>query len=209
MYNQEHKSQLTADGGEVHQLESRKSALETYETFYQLYGEDALQNYGFSTILNRVLHMDETEDRSTHFVIAKADVPKRQIREHYDRLGVPAHFIPYKPNDIIVASTDGNLITEYDVVSAYGMYRAHLNDTDSKYDPHYETMELSLLPSMAVRSINHVIRAEFNLGTGYGTVAMGERPCGWVLSDQESTRIRNIILTPALTQSVGHTAMAS
>lgn len=209
MYNQEHENQLITDGGEVHHLESRKSALETYETFYQLYGQSELRQYGFSTILNRVLHEDETEDRSTHFVIARADAPRRQIREHYDRHGVPVHYITYKPQDIIVASTDGDLITEYDVVSAYGVYRAHLNHTDSKYDPHNETMDLSLLPNFAARSIHHVIKAEFNVATGHGTVAMGERQCGWVLSDQESKRIRDIILTPSLTQNVGHAAIAS
>lgn len=200
----------SSDGeGELHYLESKKSSVETYKTFYQLYNPSELKNRGYSTILNRVLHIDETNDRSTHFVIAKADAAHPRIREHYNRHGVPAHTIPYSSRDLLVASTDGTLITEFDVISAHGMYGAMINETDKRYDPYFETMELSLIPSLSKFSINNLIRAEFNVGTGCGTVAMGERPCAWVLSDAESTRIRNEILEPECARDIGHTAIAS
>jgi hypothetical protein len=198
----------------VTQLQKLRTAAETYESFYQLNGLTELQRKGFSTVLNRVLHIDETEDRSTHFVIAKADDAPRRIREHYNRLGVPAHHIQYNAKDIIVASTDGNLITKYDVVSAHGTYRANLGHGNDNYDPYHETLELSLVADSAKLSIKNLIRAEFNVATGNGTVEFGGQPRGWILSDRESVRIRDIILTPALPDSepvaaLGHIATAS
>jgi hypothetical protein len=178
----------------VTQLHELRTAAETYESFYQLYGLTELQRKGFSTILSRVLHIDETEDRSIHFVVAQAEVLQLPIRRRYNNLRVPMHYIPYNSSDILIASTNGNSITEYEVVDAEGTYREYLNCTDKQYNPVHETMKLAF----TTNAINRLIRAEFNVASGNGTVELGEQPCGWILSETESSRIRDIILTPAL-----------
>ena len=188
----------------VTQLHELRSEIETYEAFYRLYGESEVERRGFSTILSRVLHIDETEDRSIHFVIAHANVAISPIRRQYDSRGTPIHYVPYNAHDIKVVSTDGTSITEYSVLNAYGTYRAHLNSTDHQYNPIHEKVELTLMSAA-----EGLITAKFNMATGDGTVDRGGQPCGWILSDTESTRIREIILTPALADTLGHTAMAS
>lgn len=189
----------------VTQLQELRTDAETYETFYQLYGAMELQRNGFSTILNRVLHVDETEDRSVHFVVAHANILQPPIRRQYDARGAPMHRISYNAEDIVVASTNGTSITEYDVVNAYGTYRAHLSPTDQQYNPVHERMELALA-SYAFKSL---VRATFNMATGDGIVELGQQPCGWILSSEESTRIKESVLARKVAGELGHTAIAS
>jgi hypothetical protein len=205
MSNPEQESQLTADSGEVHQIESRKSALDTYETFYRLYDNAALQKRGFRAILNRVLHIDETEDRSHHFVVAHAEVPLLPIRRKYDHKGVPVHHVPYNPGNIMVASTDGESITEYSVLNAHGTYRAHLNGTTHGYDPIHEKLELSLQADVSKK----LITAGFNMATGDGTVHIEGQYCGWILSEPESARIREFLIPRPVISELGHAAIVS
>jgi hypothetical protein len=189
----------------VTHLQELRTATETYETFYQLYGLSELQRKGFSTILSRVLHIDETEDRSIHFVVAQANTLQPPIRRRYNNLRVPMHYIPYNAPDMLVASTNGTSITEYEVVNAEGRYRAHLNSTDQAYNPIHETMELAF----TTNAIRRIIKAEFNMATGNGVVGLGEQPCGWILSDGESKSIRDIILTTTPENPLEQTAQAS
>jgi hypothetical protein len=189
----------------VTQLQELRTSTETYETFHQLYNPSELKRKGFSTLLNRVLHIDETEDRSTHFIVAQANVPQPPIRRQYDHQRAPLHYVPYNAQDIVIASTDGVSIAEYDVINAYGLYRAHLNSTDHQYDARYEKMYLTFSSDR----MKQLIKAEFNVATGDGTIELGAQPCAWILSDHESAKIRDIILTPALTNTLGHTAIAS
>ena len=179
MYSPEQQNQSLTDIGEVHQLESLKSVLETYETFYRLYGPPALQKRGFTPLLNRVIHIDETEDRSHHFVVAHADKPMPPIRRKYGYLKSPEHYIPYNSQDMLVASTDGESITEYDIMNAFGTYRAYLNETTHQYDPANERVELALLSDVS----KHVITAEFNMASGNGMVHLDGQYRGWILSD--------------------------
>lgn len=205
MYSPEQANQLQADSGEVHHLESRKTEVETYETFYRLYDRAALEKRGFTALLSRVIHIDETEDRSHHFVIAHANKPMPPIRRRFGHLRTPDHYVPYNPHDILVASTNGESIVEYDVMNAFGSYRAYLNNTSHPYDPANERVELSLLSDLN----RQVITAEFNMATGNGMVHLDGEYCGWILSEQESTAIRERILQPEPVRELGHTALSS
>lgn len=201
----EQLSQQTTGEGEIHQLESRKSPFETYETFYRLYDQPALEKRGFSTILRRVLHIDETEDRSHHFVVAHANTPMPPIRRRFGYLKSPNHYVPYNTRDILVASTNGESIIEYDIMNALGSYRAYINDTSHPYNPENERVELALLSGQSRK----VISAEFNMATGNGMVHLDGQYCGWILSEVESTKIRELIVPPTVISQIGHTAIVS
>jgi hypothetical protein len=189
----------------VSQLQELRTEPETYETFYQLYSADELSKHGFYRLMSRVLHTDEAGDRSTHFVVAHAKVALPPIRRNYDDRGVPAHYIPYVAEDMVVASTDGKSIVEYDVTDAFGVYRGFLNNTDQAHNPANEKMFVKF------RSANDNIlsNAEFNMATGDGIVNLAGRSSGWILSEGESNNIRERLLSAPTIGNLGRTAIAS
>lgn len=195
----------TIEGGVVHRLETRKSAEETYETFYRLYDQSALLKRGFSIILQRVIHIDETEDRSSHFVVAHAHTPMLPIRRQFDRNHNPAHYIPYNSGDLIVASTNGQAITEYDVLNAHGTYRAYLNNTTHGYNPIHEKVEMTLQSDLA----ENIVTTEFNMATGDGVIHLDGQYQGWILSKRESARIKEDMLYPELIDEYNETVVNS
>lgn len=186
----------------VSQLEHKKSSAETYGTFYQLFGELALQRqgtHGWHTVLSRVLHFDEDDSRDVHVVVARNNQSMNlpMVRQ-YDALGVPMHRVPYRTDDFVVASTDGQAITMYDVRSVTGVYRNHINGIDKQYDAQYEKIRLNL------QSEQGGSYGEFQCSSGNGVFELQGYPAGWILSEAESLRMREITL-----QQLGHAAVAS
>jgi hypothetical protein len=189
----------------VTQLQELKTNAETYEAFYRLYEESELLRKGFSVILNRVLHIDETKDRSNHLIVAQANVPMLPIRRQYGRGHAPMHYVPYSPGDMIVATTNGESITEYQTLNLHGTYRAHLNGVDQQYDPVYETVDMTLFSDIT----QELTLAQFNMGTGSGIVRLGGLSCGWILDDAVSAKIRQEILSPAAIEQSSGEVIAS
>ena len=188
----------------VSHLQARKTNTETYQTFYQLYGENHLREMGGLTVLNRVLHFDIDDRRDVHIVVARAinsiNLPARQ---QYDRLGIPAHRLPYRASDFLVAATDGTIITEYEVQKVEGTYRAKLDGVYHPYDPRYEQVHLDLV-SEAGKS-----KVLFRAHSGDGVFNSQNYPLGWILSEAESLRLREEVLSKEIIPHLGHTAVAS
>lgn len=188
----------------VSHLQSRKTNTETYQTFYQLYGEEHLRELGGHTVLNRVLHFDIDDRRDVHVVVARANNSVNlPARREYDRLGVPAHRLPYKAADFLVAVTNGITISEYEVKKAEGIYRANLDGVYHQYDPRYEQVHLDF-SSEAGQG-----RALFRAFGGDGVFNLQNNPIGWILSQAESERMRAEVLSDSVVPGIGHTAVAS
>ena len=186
----------------VTQLEAKKSPAETYQTFYDLYGEAALQRRGPSgwhVVLGRVLHFDLNDSGDVHVMVARSNESMNlPIRRRYSSLGLPMHEVPYRASDFMVASTDGQGIAVYGVRSVMGIYRNHINGVDKPYNPQYEKLQLRL------ESEQGASRAEFQYASGDGIFELHGYPAGWILSELESSRIQAGIL-----QGIGHAAIAS
>lgn len=188
----------------VTQLETKKSPAETYQTFYELFGDRALMKKGWHMVLNRVLHFDQDDRRDVHVVLGRHSQSINPPMFHRrSSLGLPMHLIPYKADDFMAAVTDGQTISPLDVISVTGTYRNHINGIGEQYDPAYEKMQLKL------RSGQGIGRAEFQCSTGNGVFDLHEYPTGWILSQQESERQKESILLPLVAQNIGHTAVAS
>lgn len=183
-------------------LEAKKSSVETYQTFYDLYGEAAFQRRGpngWHMVLGRVLHFDHDDNRDIHVVVARDNQSiNLPMRRRYSSLGLPMHEVPYRASDFMVASTDGQDIAVYGVRSVMGTYRNHINGVDKQYNPLYEKLQLRL------ESEQGAGRAEFQYVSGDGVFELYGKPTGWILSELESSRIQSSIL-----EGIGYTAIAS
>lgn len=186
----------------VTQLETKKSSAETYRTFYELYGEEPLRKqgtHGWRHVLNRVLHFDQDDSRNVHVVVARSNQSiNPPMLRRYDARKLPRHLIPYRPNDFMVAATDGQTITAYDVRNAVGIYENHINGIDKHYDPRYEKLRLSLT------SEEGKSHAEFQYASGNGVFDLLGYPVGWILSEAESMRLQALVV-----RDIGHAAIAS
>lgn len=188
----------------VTQLETKKSRAETYQTFYDLFGEQALARLRGHIVLSRVLHFDQDDRRDVHVIIGRHDQSMNlPIRRHYTELGLPAHRVPYRAEDFMAAATDGCKITSFEVQSVAGIYKNHLNGVDKQYNPEYETLCLRLVSAEGVSS------GTFQYGSGNGVFDIQGHPTGWILSEPESLRIRQSVLSPGAIPDIGHVAVAS
>lgn len=186
----------------VTQLEAKKTSAETYQTFYDLYGEESLSKrgpHGWHVILNRVLHFDQDDRRDIHVLIARNNnsMNPAMIRR-FNTLGMPAHLIPYAANDFVAASTDGQIITAYDTRLVTGVYGNYINGIDKQYDAQYEKLQFTL------GSAEGQSTAEFQYASGDGVFELHGYPTGWILSEQESLNLKSAVL-----QGIGHVAVAS
>jgi hypothetical protein len=186
----------------VSHLQARKTNADTYRTFYELYGENRLQELGGHTVLGRVLHFDVEDTRDVHVVVARANNSiNLPVMRNYDRLGIPAHRLRYRASDFLAAATDGVTIIEYGVQRVEGVYRAHLDGTYHQYDPRYEQVHLNLLSEAGPG------RAFFRAAGGDGVFNLQNYPVGWILSQLESNRLREEILSSSVVSHLGHTAV--
>jgi hypothetical protein len=186
----------------VTQLEAKKTPAETYQTFYELYGEESLSRkgpHGWHVVLNRVLHFDQDDSRDVHVVVARDNSSiNPPMRRRFNTLGLPMHLVPYAADDYLAASTDGHTITAYDMRQVMGVYSNHINGIDKQYDAAYEKLQLSLMTEQGKSS------AEFQYASGEGVFDLQGYPTGWILSERESLNLK-----PAIFQGIGHTAVAS
>ena len=186
----------------VTQLEVKKTSAETYQTFYDLYGQEPLSKRGprgWHIVLNRVLHFDQDDRRDLHVLIARSNnsMNPPMIRR-FDKLGLPAHLIPYATDDFMAASTDGQTITAYDMRQVTGIYGDYINGIDKQYDARYEKLQLTLASAEGQST------AEFQYASGEGVFDLHGYPTGWILSEQESLNLKSVVL-----QGIGHAAVAS
>lgn len=186
----------------ITQLETKKSPAETYQTFYQLYGEESLDRkgrHGWHIVLNRVLHFDQDDRRDVHVLVARNNSSGNPpMLRRFNRLGLPAHLIPYPPDDFMVASTDGQDINAYETRQVMGVYRNHINGIDKPYDARYEKLQLTLTSQQGYST------GEFQYVSGNGVFDLQGHPTGWILSEAESSNLRTSVL-----QGIGHAAVAS
>lgn len=208
MYSPEKPSQPTADSGEVHQLESRKSALETYRAFYSIYNQETfLDTNGrmSSDILigGRALHCDETGDASTHLIIRQYDDAHYFPGRRRFVNGRPEHIFTYDADGFVVVTTNGNTIDRWHVDNAHGIHSGRIDGVVNQYRPELENVHMQL--SSADRNTRKELT--FNRATGLGTMTLDSKRLGWILGEQDTARQQARIFETAPT--IGHIATAS
>jgi hypothetical protein len=194
---------------EVHGLEARRTTAEVYAAFYNLYAEAYQDGDGVSSSLlmsPRIIHVDETGDRSQHIVVRQKDsdgLVRPMSRVFYSK--TYQLNVPYWPEHFIVATTDGETINQWTVETAHGIYEGRIVQPLHPYDPENETIRLELVKD-GVRN-----KLTFNAATGLGRFGMGNQNAGWILSDVESAHERHRIVPPTEEQvaRVGHLAIVS
>ena len=208
MDTQQKNPQLATEEFAVHQLESRMSAVETYQAFYNLYGQaELLDTNGrlSSEILlaDRALYCDESNDASTHLIVRQYNdaVVHPGRRRFLD--GQPEHFFPYDSDSFVVVTTDGDTIDRWVVRSAYGIHPGRLDTVLNPYYANRETLyfQLSSPDGQTQRSL------QFNRETGSGTMTLPSGNMGWILSEFDTLRQLDRIREQA--PSIGHIATAS
>lgn len=194
---------------EVHGIESRRTSQEVYAAFYNLYAHDSHQDAdGVSSTLflsPRILHFDETDDRSQHIVVRHKDSSKL-IRPSHRVFHSKTYqlYLPYDDEDFIVATTDGETIEQWNVQYATGIYEGRIHTVMYPYQPENETVHLNLMRDGEKRKLT------FNLATGLGRLDIGNKQVGWILGDEESNseyqRLTAVSETPV---TLGHLAVVS
>jgi hypothetical protein len=170
----------------VTDLHEWKSNTATYQDFYTHY---AVARAGGSIILNRVL--DTNGDTSTHLIVGQGKNPGGYMvpmRPHPNN-ETPLYRVSYNPRETWFATTDGQTISTYHVRSAFGTFRGSI---DRPYTPVDERIQIDFVST----STSEVGKIDFNLGTGNGVFALGERALGWILGAEESAHLRVLALAP-------------
>lgn len=193
--------------GEIHQIEQYRTPSEVYAAFYELYGGEVLKDVstGMTStgmlLDGRVLHIDETADRSTHIIVRRADIRTPAVT-HLPYRGQPNHCLYYKAKDFMVVTTDGSGIEIWDVKDASGTYEGRIDTILNPYKPERETMTLSLINNSGTEKR----KLEFNKATGEGTMNSYGGYGGWILKAEDSRQERNKQLAIL---HLGHKAIAS
>lgn len=172
----------------VSHLHEWKSNTATYRDFYEIYGT---AREGAAILLNRVLHVDESDDHSVHLIVEQGHnsggymVPI--VSSEYNH--APVYRVGYSPTEVRIATTDGETISTYHTRCVQGIYWGGINKA---YDPADEQLQVDFV---SLRTKETGLLA-FNLATGRGSFALGERALGWILDAQESEELRQLALNP-------------
>lgn len=162
---------------------------EIYRSFHEQF-----VGKGASILLNRVVHIDKTGDRSVHLMVVQQENPAVRMMPAQPWLAgniEPHYRTYYSPDETFVATTDGEIITQYHTLSVYGLYRGSIC---KKYDPMYEQMHIDF----ALKDGGLESGIDFNIATGDGHLSLNGRVLGWILGAEESYQIRQIALTPEI-----------
>lgn len=168
-------------------LQTRKPDAQTYRDFHELYG---VARNGAAILLNRVLHIDETNDRSMHLIVTQQKMSGGLMVPIPECLSneTPRYKVGYNPMGTLIATTDGETITKHHTRSVHGIYQRSIN---RRYHPIFERLYVDFVSPQG----NESGRAEFNLGTGGGNFSIGSRVLGWILGSQESDYLRHLAVT--------------
>lgn len=195
---------------EIHGLESRRTTPEVYAAFYNLYAGPAYQDgdgVESSILLGpRVVHIDETQDRSQHLVV-RIKEGTRYFQSRRERNGDEVrHYLPYEASGFIVATTDGTGIERWRVQDVHGVHEGLIDGICNQYQPEKETIHMSVVSESGNKQ-----KLTFNMATGLGNVNFGQGSLGWILSDLESAHERQRIVPPTEEQvaRLGHLAVVS
>lgn len=208
MNGYEQGTQKLSEGAEVHQLEARMSAVETYKAFYSIYGQadflDTNSRLSCSLLLpGRALYCDESGDAATHVIVREYnDAPWYPSRK---MLGATPsqRMIPYDPGSFVVVTSDGDSIDRWHVLAAHGIYDGEIDAVVNQYNSGQETifMDLKSADSQMRRKL------QFNRANSTGTMTLRTGNVGWIL-DQRATELQMArIMEPV--QAIGHIATAS
>lgn len=166
---------------------------EVYAEFYAQLSPEALASRELETVLSRVLHTDETDDRSRHIMLLRQRFDRSPpIIRRLNDIGAPEHLVPYREDAFELFMTDGLRISTYDILSVHGLYRACLNGIDRQYDARNETIFVRCR-----QEGQHTSTLSFNCKTGDGVMNPYTEPTGWILSEQESLSVKNTVLAAA------------
>ena len=194
--------------GPVHRIESRRSSLETYAAFYELYGGDTFVDMDGSicqdaVIGGRVLHRDNPFDRSMHLIVHEKDGNRRFGSTTRTVKGQPEHTMQYDPSGFVAITTDGVDIQRWQAHSVQGVYIGHLDTVMNPYMPANETLFIGLIATDGAAKAN----LEFNVGTMAGMMRFSDGGTGWILGERDSQAERARVLEAAA--AIGHSAVAS
>jgi len=170
---------------DIYQLEAYRSPEEVYAAFYRDFDSKGLTEQGYPvarTLLNgRVLHVDETNDRSTHILlhVLKGARTLPVIRQFAGE--IPRHILPYSPEDFAAITTDGASITKWQATYAQGTYNYWLDTIHNPYNADRETLEIDFTGSNGKRA-----RLQCNIGKGNGIFMIEDGPTAWILAEDES-----------------------
>lgn len=183
---------------DIHHLEAYRSPEEIYDAFYNQYSPETFtdtdgRRVAYSLLNGRVLHMDETNDRTTHLMVhvKESDQPPRPyLARMID--GQPHCIFPYANEDFAVITTDGISTVRWRAVHARGLYKGRIDTIRNVYNPDRELVELTLRSEDGQKAAQGM----FSKGTGNGMFAEYKQSRGWILSEQESALERSKILLP-------------
>lgn len=166
---------------------------EIYADFYAQFDPTVVAAQGREIVLSRVIHTDETDDRSRHIMITRDqhDINPAMMRRFND-LGAPEHVVPYHADAFELIVTNGVRIVHYNLLSVRGIYRAHINGVEKQYDAANETIFMR-----CDSEAGQTATLNFNCKTGDGVLRPHNEPAGWILSEQESHAVQATVLEAA------------
>lgn len=170
----------------ISELQEYKSPVETFRAFDDLYSSTELGRYGYSVLLDRIVHIDGPTVSSIKMVIAQERNSRLlpAIRGHAAN-GQLTVILPYQETDFVLAMTDGTTITEHEVLSAHSTYHGPVGGVDIKNDPkHEKTFHMAFRHSEST-SMSTI---DFEIESGEGTVNIANGPFGWILKASESSQ---------------------
>ena len=140
----------------------------------------------FVPLFHRVLHCDETADRSAELIV------KERAAAWYSQpfrkpVATDDFFTRgYIADDFTGFLYDGQNTELLVVTSAHGRYYGPLNGVDKQYKPENEVIHLQA--TCAVSGVRRYIR--FCRADGHGTVSLGGERLGWILTEETSQQER-------------------
>lgn len=188
---------------EVHELDQYRSAEQTYAAFYQLYGGENFQFDDGSTsrymlLGGQVLHFDAVgndvpQDRSMHMIIREKDgVLNPRIQRRGSKKTGFEFTVPYRFDNYLVVSTDGDSIQRWEIKNMLGTYEGHIDPIVNQYRPEKEIIHLGLIALS--EGAQNSIKLEINAAHRTGSAVLGNGRKGWLLSYQDSRPDRELIL---------------